>query len=116
MAAPSAAASAAADFGGGGFQKHRVVERSPCAIVSAAEPETASAAASFAGEPREVLLYRLEFSDLALEGDALIGVGDAERQDRFQRAGGLHAADGRAHQHQRCAVEAGRRRRAARAA
>ncbi len=67
----------------------------------------------FAGEPRQILLHRLEFSDRPLEGDALIGVGDAEREDRFERAGGLHAAHGRAHQHQRCAVEAFRRRRAA---
>ena len=35
----------AADFGGGGFEEQRVVD-APCAIASAAEPETASAAAT----------------------------------------------------------------------
>ena len=54
-----------------------------------------------AGKPREVLLHRLEFADRPLEGDALVGVSDAHRQDRFQRAGDLHAAHDGAHQHQR---------------
>ena len=45
-----------------------------------------------AGEPREVLLHGLEFADRPLEGDALVGVSDAERQDRFQCAGSLDAA------------------------
>ena len=64
-----------------------------------------------AGKPRQVLLHGLEFPDVALEGDALVGIRDAEREDRLQRAGDLRAADRCAHQQQRAAVEARRERR-----
>ena len=52
----------------------------------------------FAGKPREILLHGLEFADAALEGHALVGVSDAQRQDCLQRAGDLDAAHDRAHQ------------------
>ena len=62
-----------------------------------------------AGEPREVVLHGLELGDRALEGDALVGVGDGEVEDRLQRARHLHGAHGGAHQQQGLLVEAGGR-------
>ena len=62
-----------------------------------------------AGEPGEVVLHGLELGDRALEGDALVGVGDGEIEDRLQRARHLHGARGGAHQQQGLLVEAGRR-------
>ena len=35
------------------------------------------AAADLAGEPREIVLHRLEFRDRPLEGDALAGIAHA---------------------------------------
>ena len=47
-------------------------------MVSAAEVAAASAAADLAGEPREIVLHRLEFRDFLLEGDALVGIAHAD--------------------------------------
>jgi hypothetical protein len=55
------------------------------------------------------LLHGLELADRPLESDSLISVSNAKRQDRFQCAGGLHAADDRPHKHQGRAVKARRR-------
>ena len=101
MAEPSAAASPAADFRRRRFEQHGVVESGGPRDGVGGRTGGGKRGGGFAGKPREVLLHGLEFSDRSLEGDALIGVSDAERQDRLQRAGGLHAAHGRAHQHQR---------------
>ena len=60
-----------------------------------------------------ILLHCLKFADRPLESDALAGITDAERQDRFQRTGSLDAADGATHQQQRRFIEARRRRCAA---
>ena len=62
-----------------------------------------------AGQPREVVLHGLELGDRALEGDALVGVGDGKIEDRLQRARHLHGAHGRAHQQEGLLVEAGGR-------
>ena len=64
----------------------------------------------FAGEPREIVLHRLEFGDRPLERDALVGVAHRHVEDRFERARGLHAAHHAAHQHQGGLVDALRRR------
>ena len=67
------------------------------AMASAAELAAASAAADFAGEPREIVLHRLEFRDLLLERDALVGIAHGDVEHRFQRAGDLQAARDAAH-------------------
>ena len=102
---------AGTDFCRGGFEHHRVIEGIGVHDGVGGGAGGGERSGSFAGEPREVLLHRLEFADLALEGDALVGVSDAHRQDSLQRAGNLQAAHGRAYQHQRQRIE--RRRRAA---
>ena len=101
---------AGADFRGGRFEQHRVVERIAVLDGIGGGAGGGERCRRFAGEPREVLLYGLEFADFALERHAFIGVSDAERQDRFKRAGQLRTAYGRPHQHQRGGIE--RRRRA----
>ena len=67
----------AADFRGGDFQKYRLVERACFGERIGGGARGGERGGGFAGELREVLLHRLEFADLALEGDALVGVGDA---------------------------------------
>ena len=52
------------------------------------------------------MLHGLELGDRPLEGDALVGVGDGDIEDRLQRARHLHGARGGAHQQQRLLVEA----------
>ena len=104
---------AGADFRGSRFEQDRVVERGRLRDGVGGRTGGGQRGRGFAGEAREVLLHGLEFSDRPLEGHALIGISHAERQDRLQGAGGLHAAHARAHQHQRGCIEAGRRRRAA---
>ena len=63
-----------------------------------------------AGEPCQIVLHRLEFRDLLLEGDALVGIAHADVEHQFQRARDLQAAHHAAHQHQRGLVKALRRR------
>ncbi len=82
-------------------------------MASAAEPATASAAATSPASRARFCCTAWNLPIRPLEGDALVGVGDAERQDRFERTGGLDAADGRAHQQQGRAIKAARSGRAA---
>ena len=100
---------AGADFCRGGFEKHRVAVDAVVRNGVGGRTGGGQRSGCLAGEAREVLLHRLEFADLALERDALVGVSDGHRQHRLQRAGNLQAAHGRAHQHERRLIEAGGR-------
>ena len=83
-----------ANLGGAASRNTASSNASACAMASAAEPARGKRGGDLAGEPRQVLLHGLKLADRPLERDALVGVGDAERQHRFQRARGLDAADG----------------------
>ena len=51
------------------------------------------------------MLHRLEFRDLLLERDALVGITHADLEHRFQAACDLQASRHRPHQHQRGLIE-----------
>jgi hypothetical protein len=102
-----------ADLGGCRFQERGVIRDASLRQRVGGGGGHCKRCCDLAGEPRQVLLHRLEFADRPLEGDALVGVGDAQRQYRFQYTGSLDAADRRAHQQQGSLLEMRGRRRAA---
>ena len=100
----------AADFCRRGFEKHRVVEGLCVGDGVRGRGRGRQRCRRLAGEFCQIVLHRLEFRDLLLERDALVGIAHADVEHRFQRAGDLQAARHAAHQHQLRLVETFRRR------
>src|SRR5712691_9559958 len=88
------------------YANERVAFERPIAKFQAVQHNLAR----LAGEAGEIMLHRLELGDRPLEGDALVGIANRERENCLERSRGLNAARRPAHQHQGLLVEAGRRR------
>src|ERR1700745_2014743 len=98
----------ATNFRRGRFEERRFVKILALGKGVSGRSRRCERSCRFASEPREVLLDCLEFPDRALEGDALIGIRDGQRQNGLDRAGNLYAAAYGAHEHQGRTVETAR--------
>src|SRR6478672_6361683 len=96
-----------ADLGGSRLEEHGLVERRRIGDGVGGGAGGGDGDGHLAGKPREVVLNGLELGDRTLEGDALVGVGDGQVEDRFERAGHLHSARGSTHEEHSLIVETG---------
>jgi hypothetical protein len=86
-----------ADLGGGDFEEHGLVEGRRIGDGVGGRAGGGDGDCHLAGKAGQVVLHGLELGDRALEGDALVGVGDGKLEDRLQCAGHLHRPHCSAH-------------------